>query len=375
MRVFVAGSADVLTDHRGHGEGLIAWGILSRLAMRGHELTVCAPRVELSADAPFEIVTALPKAPLESVRPLEYAWRVRRAAAERPEGFDVAYWLFPQGSDELMSLIPSRIPLVIGPLAAKWHVARQGVRPGDVLRWGLAPLQRSLYLRTLRNAAAAMLATPTAAADLPNSVSGGKVVPFGIPTEAFQRAPLPRSRRAVYIGRFAPEKAVTRLVEAFATVQDRVPSASLVLAGDGPERGAIEQSILDHSLGDAVEVVGRVSHECVRELIASARVLCAPASGEPFGMTILEAMASGRGVLAIDRAGPSYLLKHAPEQLVPDNNPESLADGLVRLLSDDSLLESVAAKNWERVQQEFAVDRVIDQIEGLLRAAAEGRAQ
>ena len=88
-----------------------------------------------------------------------------------------------------------------------------------------------------------------------------------------------------------------------------------------------------------VDFVGQASVEDLPRYYASCDVFCAPAiKGESFGMVLLEAMASGKPVVATDIPGYASVLAHERQGiLVEPQNPAALAMGLVRVLADREL--------------------------------------
>lgn len=368
MRLFFPASAEVLTDREGHGEGLIAWQILSALAERGHEVVACAPRTEISGEAAFTVIGVPPRVKLESIQVLDRSLQARQAL-KRLGGsgaFDVAHWLFPQGRDFMLSLLPSSVPLVVGPIFPPWPAARNmRMLPGDLIRLGLRPLTGAIYTRTLKNAAATLVAIPEVSATLPAAARPARVVPFGIDTSGYQAAELPRQPKLLFLGRLVRDKGIFQLLDAFEVVQARGLDVELVVAGTGPEADAVRSRVAALPSPDRVQRLGQVPHDQVPALLRDVSLVCIPAVGEPFGMAILEAMAAGRAVLAIDRAGPAYLLSHARDQLLPANDPERLADAVVRLVSAPERLAELGQRNRRRVDDEFTMDSVIDGLEAV----------
>jgi glycosyltransferase involved in cell wall biosynthesis len=106
--------------------------------------------------------------------------------------------------------------------------------------------------------------------------------------------------RFVAVGSLTERKNVVRLADAFA----RFGRGTLTFVGDGPLRGALEGR-------DGVRLAGRVSHDEVPAWLAAADVVCAPSLIEPFGQSVLEALACGRSVVATRIGGP-------PEFVPPD---------------------------------------------------------
>jgi glycosyltransferase involved in cell wall biosynthesis len=99
--------------------------------------------------------------------------------------------------------------------------------------------------------------------------------------------------RFLHVGSLTERKNVVRLADAFA----KLDRGSLTFVGDGPLRARLEQRA-------GVEIVGRVPHDDVPAYVAAADVVCAPALLEPFGQSILEAMACGKTVVATRVGGP-----------------------------------------------------------------------
>ena len=373
LRIFVPSAATLLTDHRGHGEGLIAWSMLSALAARGHRVVACARQIDLRADAPFEVVEMGLASRRESIEPIAYAMRVARVYARLGGGrhFDVVHWLFPQGRHEVL-VAPKGARFVVGPHALPWPGRPHARRGGDLVRAAAEPLFRALHMRALARAAVLLVATPDAAAIFPTSFrSKVRVLPFGIDDSQVAASPGPALEpRIAFIGRLEQAKGGAKLVQAFARVKNEIPEATLVLAGDGPERATLERLGARLRLGDSVQFLGSIPHDRVGDVLDSAAVLCVPSDREPYGMAVLEAMAAGRAVVARDEGGPRFLLAHTQDdQLVPGSDADSLADALTRLLSNKERLARIGAQNRDVVASRFTLTRVIDELESIYEAA------
>jgi glycosyltransferase involved in cell wall biosynthesis len=366
LRIFVPSAAALLTDHRGHGEGLIAWNLFAGLAARGHELVVCARRVELEQDPPFEVVETGPASRWESIEPLAYSRVVTRVfeRRHRRRPFDLAHWLFPQGAAEVL-FSNSAVPLVIGPHSLAWPSSCAPRRPGDLVRHMSAPLFGRLHRRALASAAAILVSVREATATVPEEFrSKVRVLPFGIDTAAFELAPLPSTATVLFVGRLDAEKGVRELVEAFADVTARISEARLVDVGDGPERAWLEARRHASGLNGSLELLGPVPHSRIADVMKEASLLCLPSRGEPFGMVALEAMASGRPVVAFDLGGPRYLIDHGRGgYLVRPGDRDGLVDSLVQLLGDRRRLEEMGRYNRRKVEAELSWEKVLDALE------------
>ena len=369
LTIFVPSAATLLTDHRAHGEGLIAWNLLCALAARGHEIVACAREVDLRMPAPFEVVETGLASRRESVESIAYAVKIERLYSRLGGGrrFDVAHWLFPQGPQEVLTA-PKGIRFIVGPHASTWPVSTAALRPGDVVRAFASPLFRALHRRVLSHAAVLLVATPDAVSVVPVPFRAKvRVLPFGVDPLHLAPAPdAPPIRSIAFVGRLERAKGVWKLIEAFARVKRELPEATLAIAGDGPEREALEARSGELGLNGSIAFLGALPHEEIPGLLRSSSLVCLPSDGEPYGMAVLEAMAAARAVVTTDAGGPRYLLAHdRGDQLVTRNDPDSLAVALERLLADTNRLVLLGRENRRRVESKFTLGHVVEELEAI----------
>ncbi|MHB8468728.1 MAG: glycosyltransferase [Gaiellaceae bacterium] len=373
MRLFFPSATALLTDRSGHGEGLIAWRLLSGLAARGHEIVACVRQVDVAAPIPFEVVETGRRLPLESLEPFAYSRYVERVFRSRggADAFDVAHWLFPPDQDEIAFAPARELPFFYGPHSLRWLSPGRPKRAGDAVRALVRPVLRHRYRAALRDAAAVFVSVPEATDELPREVAGRvRVLPFGVDPARFRHAELPQTPTVLFVGSVEARKGVFVLLEAFARVQTGV-DADLVIAGDGADLGAARRRASELGIDQAVSFLGAVAHEGIPDLYAQASLLCLPAAREPYGMVVLEAMASGRAVVAVDAGGPRYLVGgERGGRLVPPESAAALAGALEQLLTDRDSLEAIGRHNRRRVERQFTWDRVIDELEQAYRDAS-----
>jgi len=184
------------------------------------------------------------------------------------------------------------------------------------------------------------------------------VVDSGVDLERFSVRPAPEGEPSfLCIGALTERKNVVRLADAF----ERVGQGTLTFAGDGPLRPRLEGR-------PRVELLGRVPHEEIPRLIASARVVAQPSLIEPFGQALLEAMACGRSVVATRIGGPPEFVPPEAGVLVDPMDVEGLAEGLraaAALPSPNEAARAAAASHDVRRQAE--------RLEEILVRAARGR--
>jgi phosphatidyl-myo-inositol alpha-mannosyltransferase len=169
------------------------------------------------------------------------------------------------------------------------------------------------------------------------------IIPNGVDTDAYARGrQVPEvDGRVVFLGRAEPRKGLGVLLRAYELVRDRLPSATLSLAGTKrKEATRLAESFYEFGdLPPGIDALGWVDLDTKIDEIGKAAVLCAPSlEGESFGMVLIEALAAGTPVVASDLPGYRAVLGGGRYGLlVPPNDPQALADALTRVLTDPAL--------------------------------------
>jgi glycosyltransferase involved in cell wall biosynthesis len=160
------------------------------------------------------------------------------------------------------------------------------------------------------------------------------------------RPPLSAPPLFGFAGRLVREKGVDILLHALARARERVPEVELVVAGDGPERPALERLASDLGIGRAVRFLGHVGRREVEQRLERAWAHVVPGRWEePFGMVMAEAMMRGTAVIASAAGGPAEVVREGHTGLlVPTADVEALAAALVQLAADRELAEQMGAR-------------------------------
>lgn len=147
------------------------------------------------------------------------------------------------------------------------------------------------------------------------------------------------------VGRLAPEKNLPMLIRAFSTVVARHPEARLTIAGDGPLRSELVDQVAAAGLVDVVDFPGHVdSSKAFDEL----DVVVMPSVFENCSYTLLEATATGCGVVATDVGGNGEIL--ATDSLVALDDHEAMAAAIIRQGLDPSTRPGLA-EDWPSVAE------------------------
>jgi spore coat protein SA len=178
----------------------------------------------------------------------------------------------------------------------------------------------------------------------------------------------------LYVGRLARVKGVHVLIAAFASIRARFPLARLVITGSSFFGGAVrtpyeaELAGLAADLGDSVVFTGYLPHASLKELYRACDVVAVPSVWpEPFGLVVLEAMASGTCVVASAVGGlPEVIDNGRTGVLVKPENPDALADAIIGVLSDPSLKGSLERAAAETLARKFTWERLVGEVEALM---------
>lgn len=139
-----------------------------------------------------------------------------------------------------------------------------------------------------------------------------------------------------FLGRLGYEKRVDLLIEAFAKLKRRHPNYSLIIVGDGPAEVVNSLKRLAEPIPD-IHFTGFLLGETKANVLASCDVFCSPSPYETFGLTGVEAMASGVPVVMVNSGGVSeYILDGVNGYFVPPDEVEALANCLEKVLSSDN---------------------------------------
>lgn len=275
-------------------------------------------------------------------RHLRLAAQTARTA--RSFGPDVVYahFLVPTG---LGAALATRIPLVV--TAHGRDVRNIGAYPGIrsatrfVARRASALIAVSDYLRRELEA------------KVPEARGKTEVVDCGVDLDLFSASEDAHRDGPVFlcVGTLTERKNVVRLADAFG----RLGHGRLVFVGDGPLRPRLEGR-------RNVEVVGRVPHHEVPGHLRNATVLCQPSTVEPFGQSLLEAMAMERSVVATRVGGPPEFVTPDAGVLVDPLDTAALAHALRRAaeLPVPNRAARAAAAEHDLRRQAERIERILE---------------
>lgn len=191
------------------------------------------------------------------------------------------------------------------------------------------------------------------------------VIPHGIQVRDYQN--LGDRKFVFFTGQLHRVKGIDCLLKAFARIHPEFPEYSLVVGGEGPERGRLERDARMFQLARHVRFRSWCDRSELLTEFATCSVYVLPSLAESFGIVVLEAMASGKPVIASNIAGPRNVIRHGVDGLLFEpGNATELAECLRRLLADVNLRSRMGAQGRQRVAEHYDIQPVCEAMERTL---------
>jgi len=180
----------------------------------------------------------------------------------------------------------------------------------------------------------------------------------------------PEAGRILFLGRLESAKGVFELLAAGALLAPRFPALRLVFGGEG-DADALRRRAAELGIEDRIELPGWIGAEQRDEQLARASVFCLPSHAEGLPMAMLEAMASGRAVVASSVGGiPETIVDGGNGLLVPPRDEAALARALAQVLGDEALRARLAGAARATIEQHYSTEVVCGQLSALYRELA-----
>ena len=376
----------LINDYGGRfaGAEIVTLALRAGLRARGHEARLLASRARLLpgenlADDRCLGTTSRLQPLLEAYNP-SAAWTLRRVlAAFDPDVVHVTMFLW-QLSPSILPLLRDR-PAVyhamtykaVCPIGTKTLRDGRGCRvpPGRVClsegcltpqSWLARSAQQALWRRWHESFDRIVPVSASVSARLrEGGFQVGPTIGLGI-SESPARPPLSGPPTVGFAGRLSAEKGADVLLTAMPAVFARVSNARLIVAGDGPESGALRRLAKRLGIAGRTRFLGHVERAALEEALAPAWVQVIPSRwDEPFGLVAIEAMMRGTAVVASAAGGlVDSVVDGVTGRLVPPGDPAALADAIVQVLSSREEAESLGAAGRRRALSDFLESSMVD---------------
>jgi glycosyltransferase involved in cell wall biosynthesis len=300
-------------------------------------------------------------------------WALRRIAHEvRPDLVNAHY---ASGYGTTAALVNYRPTLLSVWGSDVFDFPYESWLKGRLVRWNL---QRAARVASTSHVMAAQVRR------LSPEIGEIAVTPFGVDTRRFYPDPERRDTRVFTIGTvktLAPKYGIDVLVRAFARLAhdpdlravDAARPLRLLLVGDGPQKGALEQLASQLRVADRTRFAGKAAHSEVPGWLNRLDVYVAPSrlDSESFGVAVLEASSCGVPVIVSDAGGLPEVVRAEESGIVFRRDDEPLlVAALKRLVLDEALRLRFGMAGRAVVQREYEWARCVDAMLACYRTVA-----
>ncbi len=202
-----------------------------------------------------------------------------------------------------------------------------------------------------------------------------RVIPNGVDTEVFTPSTPPLEhfrdgkKNLLFVGRFDPRNGLGFMLEVFRAVRKRRSDVRLIVIGDGPFAFYYRHRV-PKELDKDIHFEGQIWRERPR-YYASCDVFCSPVTKASFGVTLVEAMAAGKPIVATENTGYREVLGPSEGITVPRGDTNKFAGAVLSILDRDDLRRSMGENgrrkslrySWNRIASEIA-DYYFEVLEG-----------
>lgn len=274
-----------------------------------------------------------------------------------------AHVIFPQGLFGLILARLLRVPLLVTASGTDVNVMMER-----------NALIRAICLSTLRHGSTSIAVSKPLQNRLRRfGISNSVYIPNSIDTSSLRHvAPSAKKDSILFVGSMQKGKRPLAMLRSFEKVESVIPTATLVMCGDGPLRTVVEDEISKR--GVKVKLIPKLSPRDLNELRAHFALFVMPSSHEGLSLALLEAMGAGQTVIASRNESHTSLLTDGENALLVDpDNVEDFARKIIRAIQDKKLRSKLSESARRLCENVFSNAIVAGRLEELyLKIIAKG---
>ncbi len=177
-----------------------------------------------------------------------------------------------------------------------------------------------------------------------------------------------------FLGRLETMKAVDLFPEMLLLLRQDFPDIRMLMTGDGSYKTELFREFEEKGVSGMVDYLGVVETEKIPDLISRSRIFLYPSRREPFGLSIIEAMACGIPVVTTDVYGPREIVTHNHDGLtVPPGDVGRLVEAVTNLLSDEGLQLKLGCNARRTVESRYDLRRHTERLLDIYRSQIKKR--
>ncbi len=253
----------------------------------------------------------------------------------------------------------------------------KNISPIEEMR--LMPYFKAIAQRSLKIADAIIVLTPHEKSILQSyyhiPAEKIEIIPNGINLQDFLKIPIKKELKKrfrlmenviLFVGAIRKEKGLLNLFHAIPIIIKEFPQTSFVLIGkDWGFKKYLQQEGKRLGIENHINFLGSVKTSLLREALGFCDVFVNPSAYESFSIVLLEAMASGKPIVATNVGGIPYLVRNGKTGIIVNyGDPEGIADAIKKLLSNSELRRQMG-ENGVQLAKKYDWEKIVSQIERL----------
>ncbi|MFX1440459.1 MAG: glycosyltransferase family 4 protein [Promethearchaeota archaeon] len=191
-----------------------------------------------------------------------------------------------------------------------------------------------------------------------------RTVYSGIDLSVFRPLPdVDKEWDLAFMGRLEPMKSVDLFPEMLSLLKSEFPNLKMMMTGEGSLKDRLFSEFDDKDVSSMIDYKGVVDVDDVPILINKSRIFLYPSRREPFGLSIIEAMACKVPVITTDVFGPREIVTHNYDGIaVPPDDVIALAEAVKKLLLHDELRNKIAQNAFRSVKEKYDIRKYAKQL-------------
>ncbi len=166
------------------------------------------------------------------------------------------------------------------------------------------------------------------------------------------------------IASLLPHKGIGDLILAFNKVKKKIPNINLLIVGSGPQRKELEELTEKLKIAQDVKFLG--TRDDIPEVLKIIDLFVLPSFSEPFGLVILETMASRKPVVGTNIGGiPDIVEDGKTGFLVPPGDPKAQTEAIIKILKDPQKAKQMGDAGRRRLEKHFSSEAMVEKIANL----------
>jgi len=200
-----------------------------------------------------------------------------------------------------------------------------------------------------------------------------EVIPMGVDTKLFNPNKKDNSIKKkhkingpflLFVGRLAPEKGVSYLIEAIPSILKKYPKAKLMLIGDGTLKEELVKKVEELKIENSVVFMGKIQNKNLPKYYATADIFVSPSLREGSPVSYIESLSCGTPIIVGDLPVSREIVGANRGFVVNPKDIKNISNNIIRLLSKNKIIKS---ELYNSIQRDYDWENIANQFKGVLK--------